>query len=75
MSSFVENIYEEISLILNGEDVKITLNSTVLKIVKIETMFSRLIKHTNKTDIADIEYSVRCTKSQSNNPLNDFFLR
>ena len=52
MSSFIENIYDEIILTMTTEDKKITLNSIGNKNVKIETMLSTLNNHINKSDIA-----------------------
>ena len=73
MTSFIENIYDEINLSMVREDIKIPLNSIGNKNVKIETMLSTLNKHINKNDIAYIDYSVGSTKNQSINPLNELF--
>ena len=73
MSSFIENIYDEINLTMIREDIKTPLSSTGNKNVKIETMLSTLNKHINKSDIAYIEYSEGVTKNQSINPLNEIF--
>ena len=73
MSSFIENIYDEISLATIREDKKIPLNSIGKKNVKIETMLSTLNKLINKSDIAYIDYSLGGVKNQSINPLNDLF--
>ena len=73
MSSFIENIYDEISLTMIREDKKIPLNSIGNKNVKIETMLSTLNKHINKSDIAYIDYSLGGVKNQSINPLNELF--
>ena len=56
MTSFIENIYDEINLTMTREDKKITLNSIGNKNVKIETMLSTLNKHINKSDFAYIDY-------------------
>ena len=73
MASFIENIYDEISLTMTREDKKIPLNSIGNKNVKIETMLSTLNKHINKSDIAYIDYSLGGDKNQSINPLNELF--
>ena len=73
MTSFIENIYEEINLTMIREDKKIPLNSIGNKNVKIETMLSTLNKHINKSDIAYIDYSLGGDKNQSINPLNELF--
>ena len=73
MASFIENIYDEISLTMTREDKKIPLNSIGNKNVKIETMLSTLNKHINKSDIAYIDYSLGGDKNQSNNSLNELF--
>ena len=73
MSSFIENIYDEINLTMIREDIKTPLSSIGNKNVKIETMLSTLNKHINKSDIAYIEYSDGGTKNQSINPLNEIF--
>ena len=82
MTSFIENIYDEINLTMIREDVKIPLNSIGNKNVKIETMLSTLNKHINKSDIAYIDYSLGVAyidyslggdKNQSINPLNELF--
>ena len=73
MTSFTENIYDEINLTMIREDVKIPLNSIGNKNVKIETMLSTLNKHINKSDIAFIDYSVGGNKNQTINPLNELF--
>ena len=73
MTSFIENIYDEINLTMIKEDVKIPLNSIGNKNVRVETMLSTLNKHINKSDIAFIEYSVGGNKNQTNNPLNELF--
>ena len=52
MSSFIENIYDEINLTMIREDKKIPLKSIGNKNVKLETMLSTLNKHINKSDIA-----------------------
>ena len=73
MTSFIENIYDEINLTMVREDIKIPLNSIGNKNVKIETMLSTLNKHLNKSDIAYIDYSLGGDKNQSINPLNESF--
>ena len=73
MTSFIENIYDEINLTMTREDKKIPLNSIGNKNVKIETMLSTLNKHINKSDIAYIDYSVGGSENQSINPLNELF--
>ena len=73
MSSFIENIYDEIILATIREDKKIPVNSIGNKNVKIETMLPTLNKHKNKSDIAYIDYSLGGVKNQSINPLNDLF--
>ena len=73
MTSFIENIYDEINLTMVREDEKIHLNSIGKKIIKIETMLSTLNKHINKSDFAYIDYSLGGDKNQSINPLNEFF--
>ena len=73
MASFIENIYDEISLTMTREDKKIPLNSIGKKNVKIETMLSTLNKHINKSDNAYIDYSFGGDKNQSINPLNELF--
>ena len=73
MSSFIENIYDEINLTMTREDKKIPLNSIGNKNVKIKTMLSTLNKHINKSDIAYIDYSFGGDKNQSINPLNELF--
>ena len=73
MTSFIENIYEEINLTMTREDKKISLNSIGHKKVKIETMLSTLNKHINKSDIGYTDYSVGGTKNQTIDPLNDLF--
>ena len=73
MASFIENIYDEISLTMTREDEKIPLISIGNKNVKIETMLSTLNKHINKNDIAYIDYSFGGDKNQSTNPLNESF--
>ena len=72
MSSFIENIYDEINITMTREDKK-TLNSIGNKNVKIETMLSTLNRHINKSDFAYIDYSRGGGKNQSINPLNEFF--
>ena len=57
MSSFIENIYDEINLTMIREDKKIPLKSIGNKNVKKETMLSTLNKHINKSDIAYIDFS------------------
>ena len=73
MSSFIENIYDEINLTMTREDKKIPLKSIGNKNVKIETMLSTLNKHINKSDIAYIDYSLGGDKNQTINPLNELF--
>ena len=73
MSSFIENIYDEINLTMTREDKKIPLNSIGNKNVKIETMLSTLNKHINKSDIAYIDYSLGGDKNQTISPLNELF--
>ena len=73
MTSFIENIYDEINLTMTREDKKIPLNSIGNKNVRIETMLSTLNKHINKSDIAYIDYSVGGSENQSFNPLNELF--
>ena len=73
MSSFIENIYDEINLTMTREDKKIPFNSIGTKNVKIETMLSTLNKHINKSDIAYIDYSLGGDKNQTINPLNELF--
>ena len=73
MTSFIENIYDEISLTMTREDKKIPLNSIGNKNVKIETMLSTLNKHINKSDNAYIDYSIGGVKNQSINQLDDLF--
>ena len=73
MTSFIENIYDEINLTMIREDKKIPLNSIGNKNVKIETMLSTLNKHMNKSDIAYIDYSLGGDKNMSINPLNELF--
>ena len=73
MTSFIENIYDEINLTMSREDKKIPLNSIGNKKVKIETMLSTLNKHINESDIAYIDYSVGGDKNQTINPLNELF--
>ena len=58
MTSFIENIYDEINLTMIREDKKIPLNSIGNKKIKIETMLSTLNKHINKSDIAYLDYSL-----------------
>ena len=73
MASFIENIYDEISLTMTREDKEIPLNSIGNKNVKRETMLSTLNKHINKSDIAYIDYTLGGDKNQSINPLNELF--
>ena len=73
MASFIENIYDEISLTMTRKDKKKPLNSIGNKNVKIETMLSTLNKHINKSDIAYIDYSLGGDKNQTINPLNELF--
>ena len=73
MTSFIENIYDEINLTMVREDKKIPLNSIGNKTVKIETMLSTLNKHLNKSDIAYIDYSLRGENNKTINPLNELF--
>ena len=73
MTSFIENIYDEINLTMTREDKKIPLNSIGNKNVRIETMLSTLNKHINKSDIAYIDYSVGGSENQGINPLNEIF--
>ena len=73
MTSFIENIYDEINLTMIREDKKKPLNSIANKNVKIETMLSTLIKHINKSDIAYIDYSLGGDKNHTINPLNELF--
>ena len=73
MTSFIENIYDEIFLTMVREDKKIPLSSFGKKNIKIETMLSTLNKHINKSDIAYIDYSFGGDKNQSINPLNEIF--
>ena len=73
MTSFIENIYDEINLTMIREDKKIPLNSIGNKNVKIETMLSTLNKHINKSDNAYIDYSLGGDKNQTINPLNELF--
>ena len=73
MTSFIENIYDEINLTMTREDKKIPLNSIGNKNVKIETMLSTLNKHINKSDTAYIDYSLGGDKNKSINPLNELF--
>ena len=55
MTSFIENIYDEINLTMIREDKKIPLISIGNKNAKIETMLSTLNKHINKSDFAYID--------------------
>ena len=71
MTSFIENIYDEINLTMIREDKKIPLSSIGNKNVKIETMLSTINKHINKSDIAYIDYSLGGDKNMSINPLNE----
>ena len=73
MSSFFENIHDEVNLTMSREDVKIPLNSIGIKKMKQETMLSTLNKHTNKNDIAFLNYSLGLSENQSINPLNETF--
>ena len=73
MSSFIENICDEINLTMTREDKEIPLTSIGNKNVKIETMLSTLNKHINKSDIAYTDYSLGGDKNQSINPLNELF--
>ena len=73
MTSFIENIYDEVNLIMIRELKKKPLNSIGNKNVKIETMLSTLNKHINKSDIAYIDYSLGGDKNQTINPLNELF--
>ena len=73
MTSFIENIYDEINLTMTREDKKIPLNSIGKKNVKIETMLSTLNKHITKSDIAYKDYSLGGGKNKSINPLNELF--
>ena len=73
MTSFIENIYDEINLTMVREDIKIPLNSIGNKNVKIETMLSTLNKHLNKSDIAYIDYSLGGENNNTINPLNEIF--
>ena len=73
MTSFIENIYDEINLSMIREDKKIPLNSIGNKNVKIETMLSTLNKHINKGDIAYLDYSIGGDKNKTINPLNELF--
>ena len=73
MTSFIENIYDEINLTMVREDIKIPLNSIGNKNIKIETMLSTLNKHINKSDIAYIDYSLGGENNQTINPLNELF--
>ena len=73
MASFLENIYDEISLTVTREDKKIPPNSIGKKNVKIEHMLSTLNKHINRSDIAYIDYTLGGDKNQSINPLNELF--
>ena len=73
MSSFIENIYDEINLTMIRENKKIPLNSIGNKNVKIETMLPTLNKHINKSDIVYIDYSLGGDKNLSINPLNELF--
>ena len=73
MTSFIENIYDEINLTMVREDIKFPLNSIGNKNIKIETMLSTLNKHINKSDIAYIDYSLGRENNQTINPLNELF--
>ena len=73
MSSFIENIYDEITLIMTREDMKIPLNSIGNKNVEIETMLSTINKHINKSDIAYIGYSVKGDENQNIIAMNEVF--
>ena len=73
MTSFIENIYDEINLTMTREDKKIPLISIGNKNVKIETMLSTLNKHINKSDIAYIDYSLGGDNNKTINPLNELF--
>ena len=73
MTSFIENIYDEINLTMVREDIKVPLNSIGNKNIKIETMLSTLNKHINKSDIAYIDYSLGGENNQTINPLNELF--
>ena len=73
MTSFIENIYDELNLTMIREDKKIPVNSIGNRNVKIETMLSTLNKHINKSDIVYIDYSIGGDKNQSINPLNELF--
>ena len=73
MSSFIQNVYDEINLTMTREDKKIPLNSIGNKNVKIETMLSTLNKHINKSDIAYLDYTLGGVKNQTIIPLNDIF--
>ena len=73
MSSIIENVHDDVNLTMTREDVKKPLNSIGIKNVKKETMFSTLNKHTNKSDIAKINYSLGVSENQSINPLNETF--
>ena len=73
MSSFIQNIYDEINLTMTREDNNIPLNSIGKKNVKIETMLSTLNKHINKSDITYLDYTLGGVKNQTIIPLNDIF--
>ena len=73
MSSFIENIYEEITLTMTRGDMKIPLNSIDNKNVKIKTMLSTLNKHINKSDVACINYSVGGDEKRNFIALNELF--
>ena len=73
MSSIIDKIYEEVSIIQTREDFKIPLNSIGNKNIKIETMLSNLNKHLNKSDIAFIDYSTGGENYKNINPLNELF--
>ena len=73
MSSFIENIYDEIDLTMTRENMKKPLNSIGKKNVKIKIMLSTLNKRINKSDIAYTDYSVGGSKIRNINPLNEMF--
>ena len=73
MTSFIENIYDEVNLTMIREDKKIPLNSIGNKNVKIETMLTTLNNHINKSDIAYIDYSLGGDNNKTINPFNELF--
>ena len=73
MTTYIENLYNQVILTRTREDNKIPLNTTGNTIVKIETMLSTLNKHINRSDRDFVDYSLSGFPNQNIVPLNELF--